>query len=142
MNRLCRLAVVVAGMLAGCCTPPETAASRPITMMSLNIRIGCGLKDPFKLPKRSLGYLPQCAEVIKAANPDWVAIQEIDRCADRVGGVDQTAELAKLCGMKGTFVRFLGLAATTAWPSSRRRSRCPLPASRPCIPRCASSIMK
>ena len=97
-------AACVAGILAGCCTPPE-AAARPLTMMSINIRIGCGLHDPFKLPKGSLGHLPQCAEVIKAANPDWVAVQEIDRNSNRVGGVDQTAALAKLCGMKGTFVK-------------------------------------
>ena len=81
------------------------ALAQPITMMSFNIRIGCGLNDPFRLPKGSLGHLPACAEVIKAANPDWVAIQEIDRCSGRVGGVDQTAELAKLCGMKGYFVK-------------------------------------
>ena len=107
MNKLSQLVVAacVAGILAGCCTPQETAASRPLTMMSFNIRIGCGLGGAFKLPKGSLGHLPQCAEVIKAANPDWVAIQEIDRNSKRVGGVDQTAALAKLCGMKGTFVK-------------------------------------
>ena len=106
MKKMCKFTAIIAvGALAGCCTPQETAASRQITMMSFNIRIGCGLGGAFKLPKGSLGHLPQCAEVIKAANPDWVAVQEIDRCADRVGGVDQTAELAKLCGMKGTFVK-------------------------------------
>ena len=81
------------------------AEPRPVTMMSLNIRMGCGLKDPFKLPEGGLGYLPQCAKVIREANPDWVAIQEIDRCSLRAGHVDQTAELARLCGMKGTFVK-------------------------------------
>ena len=79
--------------------------AKPITMMSYNIRIGCGLKDPFKLPPGDLGHLPQVAEVIRSVNPDWVAIQEIDSKTKRVGYVDQTAELAKLCGMKGTFVR-------------------------------------
>ena len=34
-----------------------------------------------------------------------MAIQEIDSKTKRAGFVDQTAELAKLCGMKGTFVR-------------------------------------
>lgn len=79
--------------------------ARPITMMSYNIRIGCGLKDPFKLNPGELGHLPQVAEVIRAAGPDWVAIQEIDSKTKRVGFVDQTSELAKLCGMNGTFVR-------------------------------------
>ena len=81
------------------------AVAKPVTMMSYNIRIGCGLKDPFKLPPGDLGHLPQVAEVIRSVNPDWVAIQEIDSKTKRVGFVDQTAELAKLCGMKGTFVR-------------------------------------
>ena len=34
-----------------------------------------------------------------------MAIQEIDRCSLRAGHVDQTAELARLCGMHGTFVK-------------------------------------
>ena len=80
-------------------------AAKPVTMMSYNIRIGCGLNGAFKLPPGDLGHLPQVAEVIRSVNPDWVAIQEIDSKTKRVGYVDQTAELAKLCGMKGTFVR-------------------------------------
>ena len=76
-----------------------------VTMMSFNVRMGCGLKDPFRLPEGGLGYLPQCAKVIRAVNPDWVAIQEIDRRSARAGHVDQTAELARLCGMHGTFVK-------------------------------------
>ena len=86
---------------------PTQGEAKPldVTMMTFNVRIGCGLSGPFKLPEGGLGHLPQCAEVIKAANPDWVAVQEIDRCTKRVGHVDQTAELARLCGMKGTFVK-------------------------------------
>lgn len=72
--------------------------------MTFNVRMGCGHDDPFELPKGSLGHLPQCAAVIREANPDFVAIQEIDCGTDRAGGVDQTAELARLCGLHGTFV--------------------------------------
>lgn len=108
--------VVMCAVLSGCKRAMDdggaTASSssgasewRPLTMMSFNVRIGCGLGGPFSIPEGGLGHLPQCAEVIKAANPDWVAIQEIDRCTKRVGHVDQTAELARLCGMKGTFVK-------------------------------------
>ncbi|MBQ3289270.1 MAG: endonuclease/exonuclease/phosphatase family protein [Kiritimatiellae bacterium] len=81
------------------------AFAKPVTMMSYNIRIGCGLSDPFKLPPGDLGHLPQVAKVIKEVNPDWVAIQEIDSKTKRVGFVDQTKALAELCGMKGVFVR-------------------------------------
>ena len=70
------------------------AVAGEMTMMSFNVRIGCGMHDPFKLPEGGLGHLPQCAEVIRSADPDWVAIQEIDRCSQRVGLVDQTAALA------------------------------------------------
>ena len=84
---------------------PLFVAAGEMTMMSFNIGIGCGLKDPFRLPEGELGHLPQCAEVIRTVNPDWVAIQEIERSSLRVGHVDQTAELAKLCGMYGTFVK-------------------------------------
>lgn len=90
------------GSVASCRT------SRPLTMMSLNIRMGCGLSVnpyPFKIPEGELGHLPECAEMIRKVNPDWVAIQEIDRCTKRAGHVDQTAELAKMCGMHGTFVK-------------------------------------
>ncbi|HHU14156.1 MAG: endonuclease/exonuclease/phosphatase family protein [Kiritimatiellae bacterium] len=95
-----RLALCVAVAAMGGCV-----FAKPITMMSYNIRIGCGFDGPFNLPKGNLGHLPQVAEVIRAADPDWVAIQEIDNKTKRAGFVDQTAELAKLCGMKGTFVR-------------------------------------
>ena len=81
------------------------ASAKPVTMMSYNIRIGCGLSDPFKLPPGDLGHLPQVAKVIKEVNPDLVAIQEIDSKTKRVGFVDQTKALAELCGMKGVFVR-------------------------------------
>lgn len=82
--------------------------ARPLTMMSLNIRMGCGLSVnpyPFKIPEGELAHLPECAEMIKKVNPDWVAVQEIDRNTKRAGHIDQTAVLAKMCGMKGTFVK-------------------------------------
>lgn len=87
------------------CTGVSMLSAGEITLMSFNVRMGCGLNDPFNLPEGGLGHLPQCAAVIRAANPDWVAIQEIDRCSLRAGHVDQTAELARLCGMHGAFVK-------------------------------------
>ena len=55
-----RLALVLAAAVAMC------AFAKPVTMMSYNIRIGCGLKDPFKLLAGDLGHLPQVAEVIRS----------------------------------------------------------------------------
>ena len=82
----------------------DKVSPKDITMMSFNIRMGCGLSNPFNIPEGELGHLPECAKVIRSANPDWVAIQEIDQGTKRAGHIDQTAELAKLCGMNGYFV--------------------------------------
>ena len=79
------------------------ATAKPITMMTYNVQIGAGLNDPYNFPKGSLGHLPQVAKHICEAAPDWVAIQEIDRNVGRSGFVDQTQELARMCGMKGVF---------------------------------------
>ena len=95
-------ALVVASVLfcAGCRTAPKT-----VRLMSFNVRMGCGHDDPFVLPKGSVGHLPQCSDVIRRMAPDVVGIQEIDRGTERAGGMDQTAELARLSGMEGTFVK-------------------------------------
>jgi endonuclease/exonuclease/phosphatase family metal-dependent hydrolase len=72
--------------------------------MSFNIRMGCGHSDPFKLAKGSLGYLPKCAEVIRKHNPDVCGLQEVDRKSKRAGFMDQSYELAQLCGMQESWV--------------------------------------
>lgn len=86
--------------LTGCQTAPES-----IRLMSFNVRMGCGHDDPFDLESGSLGHLPQCADVIRRVGPDVVGVQEIDCKTDRAGKVDQTAELASMCGLLGTFVK-------------------------------------
>lgn len=96
---------VMLALFATCLPSSLSARQLDLTMMSLNIRMGCGLNDPFNLPEGGLGYLPQCAKVIRDVSPDWVAIQEIDRNSLRAGHMDQTAELARLCGLHGTFVK-------------------------------------
>lgn len=47
--------------------------------------------------------LKRLARIIRTADPDLVAIQEVDHKTRRTGGVDQTAELARLTGMHGAF---------------------------------------
>ena len=90
------------------CTGCQTA-QKSVRLMSFNVRMGCGHDNPFVLPKGSLGHLPQCADVIRREAPDVVGIQEIDRRTTRAGGMDQTAELARLCGMEGSFVCIGGI---------------------------------
>lgn len=47
--------------------------------------------------------LPRIAQVITAAQPDLVALQEVDNGVIRSGRIDQPAELARLTGMKSLF---------------------------------------
>ena len=51
----CLTAAAVA-MTAGCATEGVTPSKKPLTMMSFNIRMGCGLKDPF--PPGAMAPLP------------------------------------------------------------------------------------
>ena len=83
---------------------PSSPDAKKLRLMSFNIRIGCGHDDPFKLPQGSLGHLPQCAAVIRSLQPDVVGLQEVDNGNGRTWKSDQTAELAKLCGMEGAWV--------------------------------------
>ena len=76
-----RLALVGFALLTISPCQAGAASTGEMTMMSFNVRMGCGLKDPFKLPEGGPGYLPQCAKVIKSVGPDRVALQEIDRCS-------------------------------------------------------------
>src|SRR6266446_989154 len=43
--------------------------------------------------------LPAVAEAIRAAEPDLVALQEVDRVTTRSNRLDQAAELARLTGL-------------------------------------------
>ena len=82
---LMRIMLFAAIMTAVICV-----SAKPVTMMTYNVQIGAGLNDPYNFPKGSLGHLLQVAAHIRDVNPDWVAIQEIDRNVGRSGAVDQT----------------------------------------------------
>ncbi len=62
-----------------------------LTVLTFNIQIGMGMDKKTDLERT--------AAVIKAVNPDLVALQEVDRKARRSGGVDQAVELARASGM-------------------------------------------
>ncbi|TKC07908.1 endonuclease/exonuclease/phosphatase [Pedobacter polaris] len=55
--------------------------------------------------KEGLIDLDAIANVIKAENPDVVALQEIDRLTKRSGGIDEAKLLAQKTGMKYHFFR-------------------------------------
>ncbi|CAN5187534.1 endonuclease/exonuclease/phosphatase family protein [soil metagenome] len=59
--------------------------------------------------------LDAVAEWIAGLDADVVALQEVDACLDRSGGVDQVAWLAERLGMEGTFAPALMGSPDTAW---------------------------
>lgn len=82
---------------------PVTAVLRPgnpdrprtLRVLSYNIHHGEGTDGKIDLPR--------LARVIRAADPDLTALQEVDNKTKRTGHVDQTAELARLTGLHGKF---------------------------------------
>jgi endonuclease/exonuclease/phosphatase family metal-dependent hydrolase len=104
-------------------------ASEPATLrvLTYNIHHGEGRDGRFDLFR--------LAEVMRGAQPDLIALQEVDRWTERAGGVDQLAELAALLGMHAEFGRAIdlaggqyGVAILSRWPMQDVENR-PLPAS-------------
>lgn len=75
---------------------PFTASAQDrLTVLTYNIQIGMGMDKKTDLART--------AAVIKAVNPDLVALQEVDRKARRSEGADQAIELARAAGMHVVF---------------------------------------
>jgi endonuclease/exonuclease/phosphatase family metal-dependent hydrolase len=72
--------------------PPAPARLR---VLSYNIHHGEGVDGKLDLER--------IAGIIRGAEADLVALQEVDRGTRRTGGVDQSAELAKLTGLHVAF---------------------------------------
>ncbi len=81
------------------CSALVLAAPAPqrLVVLSYNIRHGMGTDG--------LIDLERTAAVIRAASPDVVALQEVDRRTERSGAVDQAGELGRLTGLKAVFGR-------------------------------------
>ncbi|MFM7243351.1 MAG: endonuclease/exonuclease/phosphatase family protein [Planctomycetaceae bacterium] len=80
---------------------PEAAAT--LRVLSYNIHHGRGTDGVVDLPR--------LARVIRAADADLVALQEVDEQTTRSGGVDEAAELARLTGLRmgfGPQIDYLG----------------------------------
>ena len=75
--------------------PTVSGHSKTLRVLCYNIHHGRGTDEKVDLPR--------IARVIRAADPDLVALQEVDDKTRRTGGVDQTAELIRLTGMHGRF---------------------------------------
>lgn len=116
--------VAVALMAAAVRSGGDPAAPPPplrLRVLTYNIHGGAGMdgrKD-----------LPRLAGVIRAAAPDLVALQEVDRGTKRSGQVDQAAELARLTGLHMAYAKALDLtggaygnALLSRWPLARLAS--------------------
>ena len=82
----------IALVVAGCCTPRVD-----VRMMSYNIRHGAGLDGHMNIQGQ--------ADVIRAENPDFVGLQEVDVNTERNGRIDERAEYEKLTGLHATFAK-------------------------------------
>ena len=93
----------------------EDAPPRTLRVLSYNIHHGRGNDGRVDLARIAL--------VIRSAQPDLVALQEVDESVRRSGQVAQTAELARLTGLHGKFARQIdydggqyGQAILSKWP--------------------------
>ena len=94
-NVLAILTLALVPLLASAQQPG--AAPKTLRVLTYNIHHAEGLDKKLDLPR--------IATVIRAAEPDLVAVQEVDVKAKRTGGVDEAAELAKLTGMHAYFAK-------------------------------------
>lgn len=92
-----RLLILLVALVAVSCelTNEVIHPSEGVTLMSYNVRSGKGMDG-----KRDLD---RTAAVIRAAQADVVALQEIDSAARRSDGKDVAAVLGKKCSMFHTF---------------------------------------
>jgi endonuclease/exonuclease/phosphatase family metal-dependent hydrolase len=88
------LLILAALALVAGCTAPQPGPQR-ITVMTYNIHHGEGMDKKLDLER--------IARVIRAAEPDLVALQELDSGAQRTNGIDEAEDLARLTKMHGVF---------------------------------------
>ena len=100
----------------------DLAALHGMRVLAYNVKHGRGNDG-----KVDLG---RTARVIRRLNPDVVALQEIDKNADRSGKIDEARELAKLTGLQhhafGRFFDFqggeYGMAIISRYPLSEAKN--------------------
>ncbi|MBI1321996.1 hypothetical protein GC170_02250 [bacterium] len=94
---------ITAVLASGAAAASKTKTGfRTLRILSYNIHHGRGMDDKVDLER--------IARVIRESKPDLVALQEVDRNTTRTAKVDQTAELARLTGLHGTFGKAIDYA--------------------------------
>jgi endonuclease/exonuclease/phosphatase family metal-dependent hydrolase len=124
-------ATSLAALLLGAPLAVRADQSGPVTVrvLTYNIRHGEGMDRVYDLAR--------LADIIKAAEPDLVALQEVDNGTERSGRTNQLEVLAGLLGMHGEFGRAIdfqggqyGVAILSRWPLNYPDNRA-LPATPP-----------
>ncbi len=106
------LALLMGVSLAG--APDEPPPALTLRVLTYNIHHGEGTDGIFDLSRQ--------AAIISGANPDLVALQEVDDGTERAGGKRQLEELGRLTGLHPTFGRAIdfesgryGVGILTRW---------------------------
>lgn len=94
-TRILRIALFAVFAIAVFWPGHQLAAKRTLRIMTYNIHVGVGMDKKLNLQR--------IADVINAANPDLVGLQEVDRGVKRTEGKDEIAELAALTQMEYAF---------------------------------------
>ena len=131
------LSVLIAALSAA--TPTSSNHPRTIVrVLTYNIHHGEGADGRWDLPR--------IADVITAAAPDLVALQEVDEATARSGGVRQSSELGRLTGLHAVFGQAMpfqgggyGVGVLSRYPVLSVVNR-PLPVAPDREPRTALSV--
>lgn len=97
MYRLLTFLVVLIASLPLVAQEKPAASPRMLRVLTYNIHHAEGIDKKLDIPR--------IANVIRAAEADLVAVQEVDFKTRRTGNVDMPAELAKLTGMHVYFAK-------------------------------------
>ena len=100
MKKLMMIAVALIGALTG------FADSAEMKLMSFNVLHCAGMDGKLDIART--------AGRIRAEDPDFACLQEIDWRTARVNGIDEPAELARLTGLHATFAKAIFFAGGRA----------------------------
>jgi len=133
VRRILLALLALAASAAGCAAP-----SVRLRVLSYNIHHGRGSDGRIDLER--------IAGVIRAADPDLVALQEVDDRTTRSGGIDQRSEIGRLTGLHAVFGKAMdyagggyGVAVLSRWPIESSATHA-LPFTEPHEPRCALEV--
>jgi len=97
--RLRSLSILGIFLLAAGCAPAAAGQATVLRILAYNTHHSAGNDEVLDVER--------IAAVIRALDPDLVALQEIDNRVERTGVVDQARELGRLTGMGAVFGPFM-----------------------------------